>query len=155
MLTTDFNHFARYYVIQSLLAVLVTFAVLSFLSHQHIAIVAAIGSTAFVLFATPHQEAARPKNVIGGYSIGFLSGYALPLLIHPLPPYALAVSALAVGVSMLLMVLTNTRHPPAVGAALGTTMAGFSFGVILLLILKIIVVAFVHHAIKPFLKDLP
>ena len=155
MLVTNLNHFAKYYIIQSLLAVFVTLAVLSFLSHQHIAIVAAIGSTAFVLFSAPHSRAAQPKNVIGGYAIGFLSGYALPLLIRPSPQYALLVYALAVGVSMLFMQLTSTQHPPAAGAALGTAMAGFSFGVIMLLILKVIVVSLVHHLIKPLLKDWP
>ncbi|MBS3814965.1 MAG: HPP family protein [Hadesarchaea archaeon] len=77
-------------------------------------IVAAAGSTTFIVFALPNQKTARPRNVIGGHAIGVLIGV---LCIYISPTYLSG--GLAVGISTLLMVSTDSEHPPAAGTALG------------------------------------
>ena len=98
------------------------------------AIVVAIASTAFVVFVAPHSQAASPRRVIGGHVVAAIVGTALSLL-YFMPVFGemalrshLAIDVIAVlsvGLSILLMVLTNTEHAPAAGTALGLVVGGW------------------------------
>ncbi|MEW6571660.1 MAG: HPP family protein [Nitrospirota bacterium] len=146
--------FWKNYVLQSLFATLTVFIVLIFLSLQNAVIIASIGATAFIVFAMPKYITAKPRNVIGGHLIGLISGSLCDLIPHPFLWHSIALYAFAVGLSMFVMVVTDTEHPPAAATALGFAISGFSLNTALALISSIIVLSSVHHFFKRYLKDL-
>ncbi len=92
------------------------------------AIVVSVASTAFSIFVFPDSIASTPRRVIGGQIVAILAGSLIFIILH-LPSVESAAAdaqlvqsiaaALAVGLGLLLMVATNTEHPPAAGVALG------------------------------------
>lgn len=72
-------------------------------------LIAPFGASCVVLFLTPDSELARPRSLLGGYMIGTLVG----LLALTLLPGAWWVAAPAVGLTVALMRLNQTVHPPA------------------------------------------
>jgi len=110
-------------------------------------VTAALGATAFIIFAMPKHDTARTRNVIGGHAIGIGLGLLAAALVGfeatdmALLPQA-AFIALVVAVAMLAMVITNTEHPPAAGNALAFAIMPFqpwaapvAFGVVVALAL--------------------
>ena len=152
----ELKPFWKNYVFQSLFATLVIFAVLLVLSSGQAVIIASIGSTAFIVFAMPNSIAARPMNIIGGQLVGFACGYLCGLIPHDsFFLVSAVVYSLAVGLSMFIMVITDTEHPPASGTALGVAMeSGFSLRVLVALIASVVALSLVHHFFKRHLKDL-
>lgn len=82
-----------------------------------------LGPTAFLLFYTPTQPAASPRNTLGGHLIGVLAGY-LALVLFGLtdrgPALAVGVqwtnvaaAALSLGLTSGAMVWLKLPHPPA------------------------------------------
>jgi len=71
----EFKQYWKHYVLQSVLATLAVFIVISFLSLQHAVIVASLGATAFIVFAMPASITARARNVIGGHIVGLFCGF--------------------------------------------------------------------------------
>lgn len=82
-----------------------------------------LGPTAFLLFYTPTQPAASPRNTLGGHLIGVLAGY-LALMVFGLtergPALASGVewanvgaAALSLGLTSGAMVWFRVPHPPA------------------------------------------
>ena len=142
------------YLYQSLLATIIIFIILLILDIQNAVVVASIGSSAFLVFTMPHIITARPRRLIGGHIIGLLSGSLCALIPHTGTITSISVFALAVGISMFLMVALDFEHPPASGTALGIAMTGFSVSVMLALITSVMVLALAHHFSRMFLKDL-
>jgi len=142
------------YVFQSFLATLTVLLLILILKMEHIVVIASIGSTAFIVFALPKSITARPKNVIGGQMIGLLSGSICALIPHNSFISSIIVYSVAVGLSIFLMITTDTAHPPASGTALGIAITGFSINIALSLIISVTILSFVHHFLKPFLEDL-
>ncbi len=152
------------YILQSLLAVVTVAIILYFVEVlTHAAIVAALGSSAFIVFAMPHSITARPRALIGGHVVGLLSGtfchYAF--LLGPLGGLfangeftTLFVYALAVGLSVFLMAVTNTEHPPAAGTALGIVAHEWSYQVVIFILLAAISLAIVKWLLRGHLRDL-
>jgi len=142
------------HVFQSFLATLTVLLLILILKMEHIVVIASIGSTAFIVFALPKSITARPKNVIGGQMIGLLSGSICALIPHSSFISSIIVYSVAVGLSIFLMITTDTAHPPASGTALGIAITGFSINIALSLIISVTILSFIHHFLKPFLEDL-
>jgi len=142
------------HVFQSFLATLIVLLLILILKMEHIVVIASIGSTAFIVFALPKSITARPKNVIGGQMIGLLSGSICALIPHSSFISSIIVYSVAVGLSIFLMITTDTAHPPASGTALGIAITGFSINIALSLIISVTILSFIHHFLKPFLEDL-
>ena len=142
------------YVLQSLLATLVMVVVFMFLSLENVVVVASIGSTAFVIFALPKSITAAPRNVIGGNLVGLLTGSICSLIPQPIYVVTLVAYALAVGLSIFIMVVTDTEHPPASGLALGVAITGFSWSVGVAVISAVILLSLIHYLCKSMIKDL-
>lgn len=152
------------YIIQSLLAVVVLAIILYFVEVlTHAAIVAALGSSAFIIFAMPHSITAQPRRLIGGHVVGLLSGtvcyyvfLAGPLggLVAGREFLTLLVYALAVGLAIFLMAITNTEHPPAAGTALGIVAHVWSYPVVVFILLSVIGLAIVRMLLRGYLKNL-
>ncbi len=67
-------------------------------------------ATSIVLvIGSPQLPAAQPRALIGGHVISTLVGLAMVKSVGPQP----WVAAVAVGLSVLVMMLTDTFHPPA------------------------------------------
>ncbi len=154
----------RRYIVQSLLAVVAVTVILLFVEVlTHAAIVAALGSSAFVVFAMPHSATAQPRRLIGGHVVGLLSGtfWYYVFLAGPLGSLiagweftALFVYALAVGLSIFLMAVTNTEHPPAAGTALGIVAHTWSYQIVISILVGAISLAIVRRLLRGYLRDL-
>lgn len=142
------------YVLQSLLATSVMVVVFMFLSLENVVVVASIGSTAFVIFALPKSITAAPRNVIGGNLVGLLTGSICNLIPQPIYVVTMVAYALAVGLSIFIMVVTDTEHPPASGLALGVAITGFSWSVGIAVISAVILLSLIHYFCKSMIKDL-
>ncbi|MFB0559571.1 MAG: HPP family protein [Dehalococcoidales bacterium] len=152
------------YIVQSLLAVVVVAVILYFVEVlTHAAIVAALGASAFIVFAMPHSITAQPRRLIGGHIIGLLSGTVcyftfltgpLGKLVNGWEFATLLVYAVAVGLSIFLMVVTDTEHPPASGTALGIVAHVWSYQVIIFILACAIGLAIVRRLLRGYLKDL-
>ncbi|UCE72899.1 MAG: HPP family protein [Methanomassiliicoccales archaeon] len=150
-----------HYVLQSLLATFSIFIVLVALINTPV-IVAALGSTAFIVFAMPKNITAQPRNVLGGHVVGIISGSAcvsMLLLLGNDSDFLLILAAsISVGLSIFIMVVTDTEHPPAGSTALGLvihaatpwdliTYAGF-------ILFSAFIITSVKHVLNPRLRDL-
>ena len=150
----DFKQNWKSYVLQSVFAALTVFIVFLLLSLYQLAIVASIGASAFIVFAMPKSVAARAKNILGGYCVGLLCGLFSALIPHAHHVSSAFVASFAVGLSMLVMVITDTEHPPAAGIALGVAIRGFSWGVMVTSLVSVFVLTVIHYLCRDSLKDL-
>lgn len=141
-------------LIQSLLALISIFIVLIILTVEEAVIVASIGATAFIVFAMPRSIPARPRNVIGGHLAGIITGSLCALIPHQQYWAAIAVYSLSVGITMFLMVVTETEHPPAGGTALGIAIGGFSPYVTITMAISVLVLSLIHRSFRRYLTDL-
>ena len=130
---------------------------------HRVVMIAAIGSTSFVLFVTPHSLSASPRHVIGGHLVALLVGSAFAVfsgtpvgqnLLAQMPLVLDVEAALAVALSIFLMAATDTEHAPAAGTALGVVVHGFGWGLILFVVSSAIMLSFVHTMLRPRLRDL-
>ena len=63
-------------------------------------------------------------------------------------------AALGVGLTMFLMAMTNTEHPPAAGTALAIVAHGFEWDLILFVALAVFIMVAVHRLLRRHLLDL-
>jgi len=156
----EFRTHWKNYILQSLLATGVVFTVLVFLSVQNNAvIIASIGATTFIVCAMPNDLAAKPRNIIGGYIVSLICGIICAIIPYPsFLPHLVSSSliyAAAVGLSIFIMVVTDTEHPPAAAMALGVALRrSFSWNVIAAVLISAVVLSLIHFAFKRHLKDL-
>jgi len=142
------------YVLQSSLAAVSVFVVLVALRQQNLVVAASLAATAFTIFAMPSSVTASTRNVVGGHLIGLLFGSLVALVPLESALAQDAVYAGAVGGAVLSMAATNTEHPPAAGTCLGVLMAGFSWRIVLGVVIGVGVLALMHRLLCPFLRDL-
>jgi CBS-domain-containing membrane protein len=142
------------YLYQSFLATVVIFIILFLLDSENAVVIASIGSSAFIIFTMPRNITARPRRLIGGHMVGLVSGSLCALIPHTAVLASISVYALAVGISIFLMVALDFEHPPASGTALGVAMTGFSISIMLALVTSVLVLSLAHRFSRRFLKDL-
>ncbi|MFC2004040.1 HPP family protein [Chloroflexota bacterium] len=160
----SFTTAPKSYIIQSFLAVVVLAIILYFVEVlTHAAIVAALGASTFVVFAMPYSIIALPRRLIGGHVIGVIAGTfcyyifiggPLGKLITGWEFATLAVYALAVGLAIFLMTISNTEHPPAASTALGIVAHEWSYQVVIFVLLCAVCLAIVRRLLRGHLKDL-
>lgn len=150
----EFKKFWKNYLFQSIYATLVILIVLFLLQLRHAVIIASIGATAFIVFAMPKNVTAQPRNVIGGHLVGLLSGTLCGFVNSDFLLLSIVLYSLAVGLSIFIMVVTDTEHPPASGTALGIAISGFSLEVGITIIASAVILSLSHHFLKPYLRDL-
>ena len=128
-----------------------------------VAIVVAVASTAFTIFVYPNSIASTPRRVVGGHTVAALSGAAMAAILPILsvdntaPDTRFVVdiaAALSVGLGALLMVITNTEHPPAAGAAFALVIDPWSWSAILFVISSAIILSIVRIILRPKLINL-
>ena len=142
------------YLLQSILAAASVFVLLVTLRQQNLVVAASLAATAFTVFTMPGSVTASARNIIGGHVIGLVFGSVFALVLPESPLARDAMFALAVGSAMLLMTVTNTEHPPAAGTALGVAMTGYSWRIVLGVLVGAAVLALIHKLLRKFLRDL-
>lgn len=145
----------RSYVGQCLVATVALFVILWLEDVLATAVlIAAIGSSAFVLFITPHSEMATPRHVLGGHAIALAIGTVAASFGGDGAVVFALEGALAVGAALFLMTATNTEHAPAAGTALGVVFHGASWDLALLLGVSILALTLIHRVLRPWLRNL-
>ncbi|MBJ7552180.1 HPP family protein [Marinomonas ostreistagni] len=106
---------------------------------------APFGATMVILFVLPQSPLAQPRNIIGGH---FLTACIGVLMAHYVDSTPLMLG-LAVGLGVMIMMLTNTLHPPAGANPLLIMMTGASWGFlfnpVLIGCLLIVVIGWGYH----------
>ncbi len=150
----EFRRHWQHYVFQSFLATATMAVVLIVLTLQNAVVVASLGATTFIVFAMPNNITAKPRNVIGGHLVGLVVGSLFSLIPHATQSSLIIVAAGAVGLSIFIMVVIDTEHPPAAGTALGMVISGFSWSVTIAVITAVVLFSLVHHFFRKYIKDL-
>jgi CBS-domain-containing membrane protein len=124
-------------------------------------IIASFGASAFIAFAMPHHEIARPRYLIGGYCVGVIVG----CLIHyatflPVGSYLaekilyVIAGGMSVGLAMFMMTITNTEHAPATGIALGFVINEWTFKTVVLVLVGIIIISTIQRCCRNWMINL-
>jgi CBS-domain-containing membrane protein len=143
------------YLWQTACATAAVLVVLLVLDLGQAVIISSIGATTFIVFMKPSNPFAIPRSIVGGHLVGALVGSAFALFPHTTSWTTSIVYASAVGLTLLLMAVTDTEHPPAAGTALSVVMAGGTWWVAVVAILtSSILLSLFHHLLRPYLKDL-
>jgi len=153
------------YVLQCAMATAAVLAVLLLLNVvSDAAVIAALGASSFIAFTMPHANVSRPRYMVGGYVWAGAAGLLCWFVsVHPwlealgMPPDKMVVlsGGAAVGLAMLLMVVTDTEHPPAAGFALGlAVMKEFSVEAVLVGVVGVVLLSVIKRLLKPALIDL-
>jgi CBS-domain-containing membrane protein len=122
-------------------------------------IVAALGASAFIVFATSEHETARPRRLIGGHAIcvciGLLCSIPLRLTLVPQTTSVLGLlAAAAVGLAVFAMTATNTEHPPAAGNALAFAVSARGLNSVLFIAVAVVSLGILHRLLRRWLRDL-
>lgn len=144
------------YVFQSSLAALVLYLGLNLPFMEDAVIIAAIGSTAFIVFAMPSSKTSEPRNVLGSHLICGLIGLFSNAVFTSFIPNIASIS-IGVGLAIFLMVVLDIEHPPAGGTVIFLTITPHLRPFISLLLLASILSLISYgmkHFMGSYLKDL-
>ncbi|MBN2878629.1 MAG: HPP family protein [Clostridia bacterium] len=150
-----------HYILQCLMAT-AAFVIILFVTDSMFreVMLASFGATAFLVFAMPHLRTSRFRSVLGGYVIGLIIGIALyhcAELVYSVVEkhwvFSLA-GGLAIGLSLFLMTMTNTEHPPAAGLALGIVLQGYHALSLIIIFLSVLAILLIKHFLRNWLIDL-
>lgn len=125
-----------------------------------------LGSSTFIVFTIPNSISARSSRVIGGYAVAIVVG----ILVHVLLSSAFdllsshitinnskvfwVASSVAIGLSMIVMILLDCQHPPAAGVALVLVLDIHEYYTLAVIMITAIMLALIRHYAKPYLVNL-
>lgn len=137
---------------KSILFVFLTISVLALVSDltSISALIAPFGATVLILFEYPRGPFSTPRS----YVLGHLIGATVGLLCLEFIPYQALGIGIACGLSLCLMKLTRTMHPPAGGTALVVilTQQPWSF-LVTPLALGLLIVGVLFESYRKFLLE--
>lgn len=84
-------------------------------------LIGSLGATAVLIYGAPMAEFSQPRNLVGGHVLSALVGVTIAKF---LSGDLLLASAIAVSISIALMHLTRTLHPPGGATALIAVIGG-------------------------------
>ncbi len=152
------------FAVQAVVATIVMLAILAFVnSLSSAAIAAGLASSVVGMFLSPSNRTARIRSVVGGHGVALALGSVFSAILFLAPVDAFLGDrtillnfslALAVGLSMLLMAITNTEHPPAAGTAIGMATREFDILIFLSIIGAVVMLAVIKLALRPQIRDL-
>lgn len=164
LISRDFKHNPRPYIVQSLLATVVMTAILCILDIlMRPVIIAAIGASVFIVFALPQSRTAGARRLVGGHFAGIICGAVCSFLFDwrtigklgtSFEPVRYLGGALAVGLALFFMTITDTEHPPAAGTALGFYLNGWSWETAVFTVVFAAVLAVFRRLFLSRLRDL-
>ena len=142
-----------YYILQSLLAMVVVFVIVLVFEDSFV-IISSMGATAFICFALPKNVSAQTRHVIGGHLVGLCCGAIFMLTEFPEQIEIAVEIPLAVGLAIFLMVALDVEHPPAAGTALAVTINEVTLASAIAIILSALLITQCRYMMRKFLKDL-
>ena len=152
------------YIAQCIAATIFIFFVLVVLDVlTQTVLIASLGATAFISFTMPHIESSKPRYLIGGYAFGILVGVAVSVLVgwlqieHGAGMERLIVvsgAAVATGLAMFLMVVTDTEHPPAAAVALGFVLNSWDLRAIVVVLIGVTCISMLKETYKHRMMNL-
>ena len=156
ILDKGFREHKLRYVLQCGLATVSVLVVLLILyGMSNAAVIAALGASSFIAFTMPQAQVSRPRFLIGGYVVGAAAGTLCHYLNAGIPWQTDVIfGALAVGLAIFGMVITDTEHPPAAGLALGLVLGECNYLVLLVVLLGIASLCLIKLLLGPALKNL-
>lgn len=86
-----------------------------FTLNDNLFLIGSFGATAVLIYGATNSPLAQPRNLVGGHLISAIIGVAIHKLI---PGEVWLSSALAVALSIVVMQITKTLHPPGGATAL-------------------------------------
>jgi CBS-domain-containing membrane protein len=161
LIDKNFKNNRSHYIVQCLMATTAVMLILFTIDSMFREVmIAAFGATAFLIFAMPHIRTSRVRSVLGGYIIGIILGvslYHLSLYIYTQLAYHWIFSVmggLAVGLSLLIMTMTNTEHPPAAGLALGLVLQGYHGASLIIIFVSVLLLLIIKYLLRHWLINL-
>lgn len=97
----------------------------------HPLLIGSFGASAVLLFGATESPLAQPRNLVGGHLLSALVAVVVVALIGSTP----VTMAVAVGISIFVMNLTHTTHPPGGATALIGVQGAVGPGFVLLPVL--------------------
>lgn len=126
-------------------------------------VVASLGASTFIAMTMPHTRSAHPRYLIGGYCAGIVCGILMSyihryivsadILFLGRSPH-IVTCAVAVGLAMLLMTITNSEHPPAAALAMGLVLEPRVFLTSAAALLGIMIISLLKTLLKRWMKNL-
>ncbi len=160
IIDAKFKRNKKKYILQCLMAAAAISIILLFMDFIfNDAVLVAFGATCFVVFTMPHQKTSNPRRIIGGYLVGigiavgmrFLEGIIFD---HDIQRVVIIAGALAVALSIFMMSITNTEHPPAAGVALGIALDGYEPTGLLIILIAISILVAIKYVLRRWMIDL-
>ena len=153
----------RYLFQCTLATIAVSVVLLTLNTVRQTAIIASLGASSFIAFTMPHARLSKARFLVGGYLVGTAAGclcwhiYTRAFWgLLQVPPASVQVmaGALAVGLAILLMVVTNVEHPPAAGLALAFVLNEWDGRTIVVVLVGITSLVVLKTLLEPVLVDL-
>uniref|UniRef100_A0A7V4G6G1 HPP family protein n=1 Tax=Desulfobacca acetoxidans TaxID=60893 RepID=A0A7V4G6G1_9BACT len=92
-----------------------------FQGTDQVLLIGSFGASAVLLYGMPKSPLAQPRNLLGGHVISAVIGVTAAKLLAFAPGWA---AALAVSLSIVMMHLSRTLHPPGGATALIAILGG-------------------------------
>jgi CBS domain-containing membrane protein len=153
----------RRYIFQCLFVVATMGIILLLLdSVYQTVLIAALGASSVLAFSAPSLRSSRPRCMVGGYVVAVVVGCGVSLLVHvtdnmiSLDEHStrILLGALAVGLTMFVMVTTDTEHPPGAALALGFVLNEWDFMTIVVVLAGISAISAIKESARSKLIDL-
>ena len=162
MFDEKFLHHRLRYILQCLLATLVILLVMLLLDTvTQTVLISAFGASTFICFSMPHVRSSGSRYIIGGYIVGtviggFASQIADSVVFTAIPDEAIVIvfGALATGLAIFAMVLTNTEHPPAAALALGYVLNEWDLMTMIAILVGIVLISTAKEVTRKWMIDL-
>ena len=142
----------KHYIFQSLLAAVSLFLALQLPFIEDFVLIAAIGSTAFIVFAMPSSRTSSPRNFLGVHFVCWLIVFGITALYPAYLPLKVVIS-LGVGLAVFAMVILDIEHPPAGGTVIFLIINPIEESFVALLLLASIL-SLISYLLNPYLEDL-
>lgn len=91
--------------------------------HFPLLMLTSIAASTVLLFAAPHSPMAQPWNLVVGHVVSALAGWFTGMLIGDV----IVAAAVAVGLAILFMHMTDSLHPPGAATALTMILSSASY----------------------------
>lgn len=164
---THFDRFKQHsvaYCIQIMMVLLINLFLLVVLHiRPNDVLIVSIAATVYIVFTTPHQQAAKPRCVIFGSLVGVVIGIIFSYVAHfwaahpeiYFSYYSLAIiAAFAVSLTTLITVLFNVAHPPSCAFTLGFVVLNWDLKILAVTVFVILFAAAYQHFLKSSMIDL-
>jgi CBS-domain-containing membrane protein len=152
----------RYVVLQCFIILIFLGLIIMFDDFLGGIIVASLGASSFILFATPLTKSSRSVNLIGSYIFGAACGILFNILHshllsfdHENIRYALViVCAASAALATFLMAKTGLAHPPAAALAIGVTSGTNCIETGVVAVFSVILLCIIRNILKKHLRNL-